>query len=116
MLEWQFKVDHGRLFSGSAYFMFNDNKPVRRYIRYDNKTVCWKNPVFFTLLHFWIANTEFSAWHVKVKLPLCLPPRDTWHNMEVAGKLHVPIALLLGKKNYLPEGWAGPRASPAAYE
>jgi len=39
MLEWQFKVDHGQLFSDSAYFMFNDNKPVRRYIRYDNKTV-----------------------------------------------------------------------------
>jgi hypothetical protein len=85
MLEWQFKVDHGRLFSDSAYFMFNDNKPVRRYIRYDNEKVSWNNPVIFMLLHFWIANTEFCAWHVQVKLPLCMSPRDSWHNMEVGG-------------------------------
>jgi hypothetical protein len=39
MLEWQLKVHHGRLIPDSAYFMFNDNKPVRRYIRYDNETV-----------------------------------------------------------------------------
>ena len=102
MVEWQFKVDHGLLFSDSAYFRFNDNKPVGRYTRYDNETVSWNNPVFFMLLQFWIANTEFCAWHVDVKLPLCMSPRGSWHNMEVAGKLHVPVALLPGKRLSMP--------------
>jgi len=49
MLECQLKVDNGRLFSDSAYFMFNDNKPVRLYIRYDNETVLKQSCVFYAV-------------------------------------------------------------------
>ena len=63
---------------------------------------------------------KFCAWHLKVMLPLCMPLRDSWHNMKVAGKLHVPVALLpLGGGDFqclFSRRLGGPRASPAACE